>query len=93
MNQMARYVPALGFDVLTPLYDPLVALTTRERPARRILRGGGLPRRHDLPPNPYAARQHLASPRGEAVSRASVWRIALACALVAPAAAAGKKGQ
>jgi len=26
-----RYVPALRFDVLTPLYDPLVAITTRER--------------------------------------------------------------
>ncbi|MCZ7626547.1 MAG: class I SAM-dependent methyltransferase [Candidatus Methylomirabilis sp.] len=26
----ARYVPALGWDILTPLYDPLVRLTTRE---------------------------------------------------------------
>ena len=25
-----RYLPALGFDFLTPLYDPLVRLTTRE---------------------------------------------------------------
>ncbi len=27
----SRYVPALRFDVLTPIYDPVVALTTRER--------------------------------------------------------------
>jgi hypothetical protein len=26
-----RYIPALGFDFPTPLYDPLVAATTRER--------------------------------------------------------------
>ena len=26
----AGYVPALGWDILTPLYDPLVRLTTRE---------------------------------------------------------------
>lgn len=29
-QKKARYVPALGYDVLTPLYDPLVRLTTRE---------------------------------------------------------------
>jgi len=34
----ARYIPALRFDALTPLYDPLVALTTREtRFKRRLL--------------------------------------------------------
>lgn len=27
----AGYLPALRFDLLTPIYDPLVALTTRER--------------------------------------------------------------
>jgi ubiquinone/menaquinone biosynthesis C-methylase UbiE len=32
-----RYVPALGFDFLTPLYDPLVAATTRERIFKRQL--------------------------------------------------------
>lgn len=37
MAQKARYVPALGLDVLTPLYDPLVALTTRERTFKRLL--------------------------------------------------------
>lgn len=26
-----RYIPALSFDFLTPLYDPVVALTTREK--------------------------------------------------------------
>ena len=32
MNQaQRRYVPALGWQWLTPLYDPLVAATTRER--------------------------------------------------------------
>lgn len=38
MNQARRrFIPALGFDVLTPLYDPLVALTTRERTFKRLL--------------------------------------------------------
>lgn len=37
MAKEARYVPALGLDVLTPLYDPLVALTTRERTFKRLL--------------------------------------------------------
>jgi ubiquinone/menaquinone biosynthesis C-methylase UbiE len=38
MNQAhRRYIPALGFDVLTPLYDPLVAATTRERTFKRLL--------------------------------------------------------
>jgi ubiquinone/menaquinone biosynthesis C-methylase UbiE len=32
-----RFVPALGLDFLTPLYDPLVALTTRERTFKRLL--------------------------------------------------------
>jgi ubiquinone/menaquinone biosynthesis C-methylase UbiE len=32
-----RYVHALGFDWLTPLYDPLVAATTREGTFRRRL--------------------------------------------------------
>ncbi|MDE2179374.1 MAG: class I SAM-dependent methyltransferase [candidate division NC10 bacterium] len=29
-HKKAGYVPALGWDLLTPLYDPLVRLTTRE---------------------------------------------------------------
>src|SRR5574337_1763820 len=29
-HRNAGYVPALGRDILTPLYDPLVRLTTRE---------------------------------------------------------------
>lgn len=32
-----RYVPALGFQFLTPFYDPLVAATTRERIFKRQL--------------------------------------------------------
>ena len=32
-----RFVPALGFGFLTPFYDPLVALTTRERTFKRLL--------------------------------------------------------
>jgi ubiquinone/menaquinone biosynthesis C-methylase UbiE len=32
-----RYVPALGFQFLTPFYDPLVAATTRERIFKRAL--------------------------------------------------------
>lgn len=30
-NEQSRYVPALGYRWLTALYDPVVALTTRER--------------------------------------------------------------
>ena len=30
-NTDTQYVPALGYDWLTRLYDPLMALTTRER--------------------------------------------------------------
>lgn len=37
MNQKARYVPALGVGALTPFYDPLVALTTRERLFKQLL--------------------------------------------------------
>lgn len=37
MNQKQHYVPALGLDFLTPLYDPLVAATTRERTFKRLL--------------------------------------------------------
>ena len=29
-----RYVPALGFEFLTPFYDPLVAAMLRERPVK-----------------------------------------------------------
>jgi len=32
-----RYVPALGYDLLTPLYDPLVRVTTREIDFKRRL--------------------------------------------------------
>lgn len=32
-----KYVPALSYDFLTPLYDPVVALTTRERAFKRAL--------------------------------------------------------
>lgn len=37
MVQKSRYVPALGFDGLTRFYDPIVALTTRERTFRGAL--------------------------------------------------------
>ena len=37
MNSEERYVPALGYDLLTGLYDPVVALTTRERTFKRRL--------------------------------------------------------
>jgi cyclopropane fatty-acyl-phospholipid synthase-like methyltransferase len=36
-NRSVRYVPALGRDWLTPLYDPLVRLTTRERSFKQRL--------------------------------------------------------
>lgn len=29
-HKKTGYVPALGWNILTPLYDPLVRLTTRE---------------------------------------------------------------
>lgn len=37
MNKAGRYVPALGYDWLTGLYDPIVALATRERTFKRRL--------------------------------------------------------
>ncbi len=37
MNSERRYVPALGYDVLTRVYDPVVALTTREQTFKRRL--------------------------------------------------------
>ncbi len=30
-NKDDKFIPALSFDFLTPLYDPVVALTTREK--------------------------------------------------------------
>jgi ubiquinone/menaquinone biosynthesis C-methylase UbiE len=37
LKRKGSFVPALGIDLLTPLYDPLVALTTRERAFKRLL--------------------------------------------------------
>lgn len=37
MDSERRYVPALGYDWLTSAYDPVVALTTRERTFKRRL--------------------------------------------------------
>jgi ubiquinone/menaquinone biosynthesis C-methylase UbiE len=37
MNNTGRYVPALGYDWLTGLYDPIVVLATRERTFKRRL--------------------------------------------------------
>ena len=37
MNRQGRYVPAAGYRLLTGLYDPIVAVTTRERVFRRRL--------------------------------------------------------
>lgn len=37
MNNEKRYVPALGYDWLTNLYDPVVALTTREHTFKQRL--------------------------------------------------------
>jgi len=34
---MTRYIPALRFDVMTRFYDPIVALTTRERRFKAML--------------------------------------------------------
>lgn len=42
-NKNDQYVPALSFDFLTPLYDPIVALTTREKTFK-----GALVRQIDL---------------------------------------------
>lgn len=37
VSKNEKYVPALSYDFLTPLYDPIVALTTRERTFKRAL--------------------------------------------------------
>jgi SAM-dependent methyltransferase len=37
MDHTGRFTPALGFHALTPLYDRVVALTTRERTFKRAL--------------------------------------------------------
>ncbi|MBI5716352.1 MAG: methyltransferase domain-containing protein [Burkholderiales bacterium] len=37
MDEAKSFTPALGFRVLTPLYDRVVALTTRERTFKRAL--------------------------------------------------------
>ena len=39
MTSTRGYVPALGYDALTALYDPVVAMTTRERTFKRALIG------------------------------------------------------
>jgi ubiquinone/menaquinone biosynthesis C-methylase UbiE len=36
-KSVSSFVPALGFDLLTPLYDPLIQLTLREREVKRRL--------------------------------------------------------
>ena len=36
-DRRKSYVPALGYPTLTALYDPVVALTTRERAVKRAL--------------------------------------------------------
>jgi len=36
-SEKDRYTPALGYDFLTSLYDPVVRLTTRERTFKRAL--------------------------------------------------------
>lgn len=38
MNKNDKYTPALSFDFLTPLYDPLIALTNWENTFKRELR-------------------------------------------------------
>lgn len=38
MNKNDKYTPALSFDFLTPLYDPLIALTNWENTFKRDLR-------------------------------------------------------
>ncbi|HEU4428731.1 MAG TPA: class I SAM-dependent methyltransferase [Myxococcota bacterium] len=43
------YVPALGFDVLTRFYDPLIALTLRENKLkRRLIDQAAIAPRHDV---------------------------------------------
>lgn len=37
-NRKEKYVPALSYDFLTPLYDPLIALTNWEKTFKRDLR-------------------------------------------------------
>lgn len=37
VSEQRKYIPALRFDWLTPLYDPAVALTTRESTVKRNL--------------------------------------------------------
>jgi ubiquinone/menaquinone biosynthesis C-methylase UbiE len=37
MSNEKRYVPALGYDLLTGFYDPVVAVTSRERTFKRLL--------------------------------------------------------
>ncbi|MFY9398414.1 MAG: hypothetical protein WAR22_08645 [Desulfomonilia bacterium] len=32
-----RYIPALGYRLLTPVYDPIVALTCREKTFKGLL--------------------------------------------------------
>ena len=44
-NARTSYVPALGFDLLTPLYDGLIALTMRERAFKRRLVAQAAPAR------------------------------------------------
>lgn len=49
MNSAKRYVPALGYDVLTSLYDPVVALTTRERTFKqRLIQQAGVQDGHSV---------------------------------------------
>lgn len=38
MNKKDKYTPALSYDFLTPLYDPLIALTNWEKTFKRELR-------------------------------------------------------
>ena len=38
MNKNDKYTPALSYDFLTPLYDPLIALTNWEKTFKRKLR-------------------------------------------------------
>jgi hypothetical protein len=54
MSQKAFYVAALGFDALTPLYDALVAMTTRERTFKRLLIDASLPNSRACP-TPFSA--------------------------------------
>jgi ubiquinone/menaquinone biosynthesis C-methylase UbiE len=48
-DERARYVPALRFRFLTPLYDPVVRVVTRERELkRRLLDQAGIEAGHDV---------------------------------------------